>query len=78
MEAIQKNHEENMKSVQPIERSIQITSNSMHTDFVATMCLKSLLRISVSTVIIQPSLHLLIFIYSPSRKSPVLHTQAAR
>lgn len=54
-----------------------LTSNSKHTNFVATMCLNLFIKISISTVIVQPFLHLLTFIYSPYRKASILHAQAA-
>lgn len=68
MEAIQ-DHEENMKHVQSMERST-------HMDSVATMYIKPSISISISTVIIQCPLHLLALIYSPNRKSSIVHTQA--
>lgn len=69
MEAIQKDHEENIEHAQSMERST-------HMDSAATMYIKPSIRISISTVIIQCPLHLLAFIYSPNRKSSIVHTQA--
>ena len=47
-------------------------------DSAATMYIKPSLRISISMVTVQSPLHLLTFIYSPNRKSSIVHTQAGR
>lgn len=51
MEDIQKDHEENIKFVWPIEESMQITSNSMHMDSAATYVIKSMHMDSAATYV---------------------------